>query len=50
MYSIDIATVYQTEQSIGKYKTLNSVEVNIDETIKNTIMNIFANFTFDEIT
>ena len=42
-------SIYQTEESIGKFKTLNSIEINIDETIKNTIMNIFANFTFDEI-
>lgn len=48
-YGIDIMTIYQTEESIGKFKTLNSIEINIDETIKNTIMNIFANFTFDEI-
>jgi hypothetical protein len=48
-YGIDILTVYQTEKSIGKFKTLNSIEVNIDETLKNIIMNIFGNFTFNDI-
>ena len=28
---------------------MNSVEINIDESLKSIILNIFGNFTFDEI-
>lgn len=28
---------------------MNSIEINIDETIKSILLNIFGTFTFDEI-
>lgn len=51
-YTIDILTVYQSEKTIGNAKsplTKVGIEINIDEAIKSIILNIFGNFTFDEI-